>query len=144
MIQKRSVKIARHSTSVSLEKEFWAALQEIARRREQSLASLIAAADTKRAGNWPTWLLGLFSAWMMRSPQASPPTLAIAAVDGVLSPSSTFSVISSRHTTTRCAQEYTRRSDLVSRAGLEKERALDLLIEPASRAASTKSTFALR
>lgn len=51
MIQKRSVKIARHSTSVSLEKEFWAALQEIARRREQSLASLIAAADTKRTGN---------------------------------------------------------------------------------------------
>ncbi len=51
MIQKRSVKIAGHSTSVSLEEEFWAALQEIARRRKQSLASLIASVDTKRAGN---------------------------------------------------------------------------------------------
>ncbi len=51
MIQKRSVKIAGHSTSVSLEEEFWAALQEIARRRRQSLASLIASVDAKRAGN---------------------------------------------------------------------------------------------
>lgn len=51
MIQKRSVKIAGHSTSVSLEAEFWAALQEIARRRKQSLASLIASIDAKRAGN---------------------------------------------------------------------------------------------
>jgi predicted DNA-binding ribbon-helix-helix protein len=51
VITKRSVKIAGHSTSVSLEEEFWNALQSIARRRKQSLASLIASADDKRAGN---------------------------------------------------------------------------------------------
>ena len=51
MIRKRSVKIAGHSTSISLEAEFWAALQEIARRRKQSLASLIASVDATRAGN---------------------------------------------------------------------------------------------
>jgi predicted DNA-binding ribbon-helix-helix protein len=51
VIQKRSVKIAGHSTSVSLEQEFWSALQEIARRRGTSLAGVIASADGKRAGN---------------------------------------------------------------------------------------------
>jgi len=51
VIRKRSVKIAGHSTSISLEAEFWAALQEIARRRKQSLASLIASVDATRAGN---------------------------------------------------------------------------------------------
>lgn len=51
MIQKRSVKIAGHSTSVSLEAEFWAALQEIAKRRNLSLAGLIASADASRGGN---------------------------------------------------------------------------------------------
>jgi predicted DNA-binding ribbon-helix-helix protein len=51
VIVKRSVKIAGHATSVSLEEEFWAALQEIARRRGQSIAGLIAGADHGRAGN---------------------------------------------------------------------------------------------
>jgi len=51
MIQKRSVKIAGHATSVSLEEEFWEALLKIARRRNQSLTSLIAATDVVRGGN---------------------------------------------------------------------------------------------
>lgn len=51
MIVKRSVKIAGHATSVSLEPEFWAALNEIARRRGRSLTNLIAGIDRKRAGN---------------------------------------------------------------------------------------------
>jgi predicted DNA-binding ribbon-helix-helix protein len=50
-VVKRSVKIAGHATSVSLEAEFWAALREIAARRQQSLASLIASADAARGGN---------------------------------------------------------------------------------------------
>src|SRR6185312_4477374 len=74
-------------------------------RAAASGARSLSPQGTYLAGSWPTWLVGLFSAWMMRSPQASPPTLAIAAVDGVLSPSSTFSVISSRHTTIRWPQE---------------------------------------
>lgn len=51
MIQKKSVKIAGHATSVSLEPAFWEALQEIARRRDQSLAGVIAATDVERGGN---------------------------------------------------------------------------------------------
>ncbi|HEY5208350.1 MAG TPA: ribbon-helix-helix domain-containing protein [Stellaceae bacterium] len=51
MIQKRSVSIAGHATSVSLEEEFWAALREIATRRGVSLAGLIASVDGGRAGN---------------------------------------------------------------------------------------------
>jgi predicted DNA-binding ribbon-helix-helix protein len=51
LIIKRSVKIAGHSTSVSLEEEFWAALREIARQRGQPLAGVIASVDARRAGN---------------------------------------------------------------------------------------------
>ena len=51
MIQKRSVKIAGHATSVSLEAEFWDALRLIAARRGVSMARLIASTDAGRAGN---------------------------------------------------------------------------------------------
>lgn len=51
IILKRSVTIAGHATSVSLEEEFWAALREIARRRNMSLAAMVASVDGKRAGN---------------------------------------------------------------------------------------------
>jgi predicted DNA-binding ribbon-helix-helix protein len=50
-IKKRSVRIAGHATSLSLEAEFWSALQEIARRRGLSLNRLIASVDVERAGN---------------------------------------------------------------------------------------------
>ena len=50
-IVKRSVRIAGHATSVSLESAFWAALQQIARRRRMSLAALLAAIDAERTGN---------------------------------------------------------------------------------------------
>jgi predicted DNA-binding ribbon-helix-helix protein len=45
---KRSVMIAGHRTSVSLEAEFWSALQEIARGRGQSVQALIGAIDSER------------------------------------------------------------------------------------------------
>jgi predicted DNA-binding ribbon-helix-helix protein len=51
LIRKRSVVIAGHATSVSLEEEFWAALRRIARRRGLSLAGVIATADRERGGN---------------------------------------------------------------------------------------------
>ena len=51
VIKKRSVLIAGHATSLSLEAEFWSALQEIARRRGQSLNRLVASVDATRAGN---------------------------------------------------------------------------------------------
>lgn len=50
-IKKRSVVVAGHATSLSLEREFWAALREIARRRDVSLNRLVAAIDAERRGN---------------------------------------------------------------------------------------------
>ena len=47
---KRSVSIAGHSTSVSLEEAFWEALREIARQRNLSVQALIGEIDSKRAG----------------------------------------------------------------------------------------------
>jgi predicted DNA-binding ribbon-helix-helix protein len=45
---KRSITIARHRTSVSLEDEFWDALNELALREQRSVADLIAEIDRKR------------------------------------------------------------------------------------------------
>ena len=50
-IKKRSVLIAGHATSLSLEAEFWAALQEIARQRRLSLNRLVTSVDAERRGN---------------------------------------------------------------------------------------------
>lgn len=51
LVKKRSVVIAGHATSLSLEAEFWSALQEIARRRGLSLNRLVATVDAGRTGN---------------------------------------------------------------------------------------------
>jgi len=50
-IQKRSVRIAGHATSLSLEAEFWVALRAIARRRGISLNRLVGSIDAGRSGN---------------------------------------------------------------------------------------------
>jgi predicted DNA-binding ribbon-helix-helix protein len=50
-IRKRSVLIAGHSTSLSLEEAFWRDLRDVARRRGLSLNALIAAVDGERRGN---------------------------------------------------------------------------------------------
>lgn len=50
-IVKRSVVVAGHATSVSLEAEFWEALREIAAERRVSVNHLIAEIDAGRAGN---------------------------------------------------------------------------------------------
>jgi predicted DNA-binding ribbon-helix-helix protein len=49
-IVKRSVAIAGHRTSVSLEEPFWAALHDIARRRGRSVHGVIAEIDRERGG----------------------------------------------------------------------------------------------
>lgn len=51
LVRKRSVTIAGHRTSVSLEEPFWEALREIARARGVPLAALIAEVDRRRTGN---------------------------------------------------------------------------------------------
>jgi predicted DNA-binding ribbon-helix-helix protein len=51
LIRKRSITIAGHSTSLSLEEEFWQDLRAVARRRGLSLNALIGAIDAERRGN---------------------------------------------------------------------------------------------
>ncbi|MBL8831661.1 MAG: ribbon-helix-helix domain-containing protein [Rhodospirillales bacterium] len=48
-IRKRSVVIAGHRTSISLEPEFWTALKDIARRRNASINDLVTEIDKMRA-----------------------------------------------------------------------------------------------
>lgn len=50
-IRKRSVLIAGHATSVSLENAFWDELKNIAREQGVSLNKLIAGIDDGRSGN---------------------------------------------------------------------------------------------
>lgn len=50
-VKKRSVKIAGHKTSVSLEEAFWQALKEIARTDGISVTALIERIDRDRVGN---------------------------------------------------------------------------------------------
>ena len=47
-VSKRSIVIAGHKTSVSLEDEFWNSLKEIASERGMTFAELVAAIDAKR------------------------------------------------------------------------------------------------
>jgi len=47
-VAKRSIVIAGHKTSVSLEDQFWDSLKEIARERGTTLGALIAAIDGNR------------------------------------------------------------------------------------------------
>ena len=51
VIKKRSVVIAGHKTSVSLEAAFWAALKRIARDRSCTINDLVAEIDGGRTGN---------------------------------------------------------------------------------------------
>ncbi len=50
-IKKRSVTIAGHKTSLSLEAAFWDALKDEARRRGLSINALIKEIDKDRQGN---------------------------------------------------------------------------------------------
>jgi predicted DNA-binding ribbon-helix-helix protein len=47
-ILKRSIVIARHKTSVSVEDAFWDSLKEIGRERHMTLSALVAAIDAER------------------------------------------------------------------------------------------------
>jgi len=50
-VKKRSVDIAGHRTSVSIEAEFWDALRDIAVAKNKSINELIADIDGARGGN---------------------------------------------------------------------------------------------
>ena len=47
-VAKRSIVIAGHKTSVSLEDAFWSGVREIAKERKESVSDLIASVDTDR------------------------------------------------------------------------------------------------
>ena len=50
-MQKRSVTLSGHPTSISVETEFWDVLKSIARERRQTISSLISDLDREREGN---------------------------------------------------------------------------------------------
>ncbi len=52
-LQKRSMRIAGHRTSLALEHEFWSALEKIARARNASIPQLIASVDEQRGKRAP-------------------------------------------------------------------------------------------
>jgi predicted DNA-binding ribbon-helix-helix protein len=47
-VVKRSIVIAGHRTSISLEDTFWKALKDIAKTRGETLSEIVAAIDDKR------------------------------------------------------------------------------------------------
>ena len=49
-MQKRSLTIHGHRTSISLEEPFWMALNDIAKAHQQSVASLVQMIDEERVG----------------------------------------------------------------------------------------------
>lgn len=48
VVKKRSISVARHKTSITLEDEFWKSLREIAEERDETISELIAAIDADR------------------------------------------------------------------------------------------------
>ena len=50
-LQKHSIKVAGHETSVTLEAIFWKCLKDLAKREGRSLNDLITEIDAKRSGN---------------------------------------------------------------------------------------------
>ena len=81
-IIKRSLKIACHVTSISLEQEFWDALKEIARHQQRSVPDLVAAIYRDRTG-------GLSSAIRVHVLQAIKAACTEQASDGPTEASST-------------------------------------------------------
>ncbi len=64
---KRSVMIAGHRTSVSLEQPFWDALREIAEERNSSIAGLVAEIDAQRGDSNLSSAIRLFVLAYFRS-----------------------------------------------------------------------------
>ena len=65
---KRSVTIAGHATSISLEPIFWTALEKAARDRALPLSALVAAIDAARvAQRSPPNLASAIRSWLFRA-----------------------------------------------------------------------------
>ena len=67
---KRSITIAGHPTSVSLEPVFWSALEEAARQAELPLSALVARIDAERiAAPDPSNLASAIRVWLFTRAQ---------------------------------------------------------------------------
>lgn len=53
MMQKRSITLKGHRTSIALEEEFWAALDRIAEEQKRTVPSLVYEIDRNRLGRSP-------------------------------------------------------------------------------------------
>lgn len=53
MLEKRSLSLSGHRTSIALEPEFWAALERIAKSEAESLANIIGRIDSARSPEQP-------------------------------------------------------------------------------------------
>jgi predicted DNA-binding ribbon-helix-helix protein len=89
-VVKRSIVIAGHKTSVSLEDAFWKCLKEIASGRDMTLSDLVATIDTDRRHGNLSSAIRLFVLDYYRtqldSQQAEPRETTLRAVPSVLRP----------------------------------------------------------
>jgi predicted DNA-binding ribbon-helix-helix protein len=53
MLEKRSLSLSGHRTSIALEPEFWSALENLSKTKTQSLAALIGEIDSVRNPEQP-------------------------------------------------------------------------------------------
>ena len=67
-IVKRSVSIAGHRTSISLEEPFWEGLREIAARETLSVQALIGRIDAERGGQNLSSAIRVFVLMTLRAP----------------------------------------------------------------------------
>ncbi len=74
-LRKRSVVVAGHRTSVSLEEAFWAALREIAAARDITVNHLVSEIDHDRQGN----LSSAIRVFVLHSLRARPEDAALTA-----------------------------------------------------------------
>jgi predicted DNA-binding ribbon-helix-helix protein len=77
-VVKRSIVVAGHKTSVSLEDDFWKALKEIARARGVTLSTLVGSIDKgRREGNLSSairiFVLHYFRSQMLRAGERTDP-----------------------------------------------------------------------
>lgn len=71
---KRSVAIAGHKTSISLEPLFWNMLVEAATREKVPISALVARIDEERiASAQPCGLAGAIRLWLVHSQRGDPP-----------------------------------------------------------------------
>ena len=85
-VVKRSIVVAGHKTSVSLEDAFWKGLKEIAMGRDLTLSEMVAAIDTARAQGNLSSAIRLFVLDHYRaqiSTEAEGRTLPLSGIDAV-------------------------------------------------------------